>query len=184
MLNTDFNPFPVLETGRLILYQLTFQDTSGLFRLRGNPIAMRYIGKPVLKDLSEAEALILHYHDHLLAGNGITWAIGLKEQNSQFIGTIGFHRLEKSNYRAEIGYILQPEFWGKGLMKEAIQVVLSYGFDSMALHSVEARINPDNIQSSSVLIKNGFVKEAYFKEAFCLDGDFYDTEVYSLLSTK
>lgn len=183
MLNTDFNPFPVLETERLVLYQLTAGDIAGIFRLRSDPFAMRYIGKHVLENLSEAEALIVHYQDHLQSGNGITWAIRLKDQNSGLIGTIGFHRLERQNYRAEIGYILQQDFWGKGLMHEAIQVVLMYGFESMKLHSVEARINPDNVQSSSILVKNNFIKEACFKEAFYFDGSFYDTEVYSILNT-
>jgi [ribosomal protein S5]-alanine N-acetyltransferase len=59
--------------------------------------------------------------------------------------------------------------------------VLKYGFVKMGLHSVEARINPDNIPSASVLESTGFVKEAYFKEDFFHRGTFGDTAVYSRL---
>ncbi|HEV7378712.1 MAG TPA: GNAT family N-acetyltransferase [Dyadobacter sp.] len=181
MLDPNFDPFPVLETERLVLYQLTFADTEGIFQLRGNPVAMRYIGKPVLEHLSEAEVLIRHYQDQLHSANGITWGIRLKNLNEPLVGIIGFHRLEKQNYRAEIGYMIHPDYWGKGMMSEAIQIVLKYGFESMGLHSVEARINPDNEQSANILNRNGFVKEAYLKESYCFEGHFYDSEIYSLL---
>ena len=146
-------------------------------------MAMRYIGKPVLKSISEAEELIKNYQEVISAKNGITWGITLKSENTGLIGSIGFHRLEKQNYRAEIGYMLHPDQWKKGFMFEAIEKVLAYGFDELGLHSVEARINPENRNSAHILVKNGFVKEGYFKESFCFAGVFYDSEVYSLVNT-
>jgi ribosomal-protein-alanine N-acetyltransferase len=90
--------------------------------------------------------------------------------------------LIKENYRAEVGYMLLPEFWKKGLAKEALLKVIEYGFDEMKLHSIEAHISPRNAASASLLGKTGFVKEAYFKEDFFFNGAFEDTAIYSLLA--
>ena len=98
------------------------------------------------------------------------------EMDGRLIGKAGFWRLP------EIGYILHPDQWGKGIMNEAIKSVLDYGFKEMDLHSIEARIDPKNQRSAQILLKNGFEKEAYFKEAFYWKGAFIDTEVYSLIA--
>ena len=67
-------------------------------------------------------------------------------------------------------------------MKEAIEAVNKYGFENMKLHSIEARINPENIASGKVLEKTGYIREAYFKEDYYYNGRFIDTAVYSLLA--
>jgi len=74
-----------------------------------------------------------------------------------------------------------PEFNGKGYITEAIKAVVTYGFEEMDLHSIEAVIDPDNVASEKVLQKNGFVKEAHILENELWDGKFWDTVIYSLL---
>ena len=69
-------------------------------------------------------------------------------------------------------------------MQEPITVVLEYGFNVMKLHSVEALVNPNNIASIRLLEKNGFIREAYFKENYFYNGRFLDTAVYSLLTSE
>ena len=112
MLYLRFDPFPVLETGRLILHALTLENSGDIFLLRGNPRAMKYIGKPTLQTLWEAEQLIVAYQENVRDKIGITWGITLKTENTGLVGTIGFHKIDKPNYRAEIGYILHPDQWG------------------------------------------------------------------------
>jgi len=182
MLSLRFDPFPVLETKRLVLHALTKENSADIFLLRGNPEAMKYIGKPTLQTLLEVEQLIAAYQENVRDKIGITWGITLKGENRRLVGTIGFHKIDRPNYRAEIGYILHPDQWGKGIMNEAIKSVLDYGFKEMDLHSIEARIDPKNQRSAQILLKNGFEKEAYFKEAFYWKGAFIDTEVYSLIA--
>ena len=92
--------------------------------------------------------------------------------------------MQKEHYRAEIGYVLHPAQQGKGIMDEAIKAVLQYGFETMKLHSVEANVNPANTNSMKLLEKNGFVKEAYFKENYYYNGKFIDSVIYSLITPK
>jgi ribosomal-protein-alanine N-acetyltransferase len=181
MLVCSFDPFPILETERLQLHVLNLENAGDMFLLRGNALAMKFIGKPVLRSIAESEELISYYQEQIESATGITWGITLKSENAGLIGSIGFHKFEKQNYRAEIGYMLHPDQWKKGYMQEAIEKVLEYGFQKIGLHSVEARINPHNRDSAAILLKNNFVKEGYFKQAHHFDGLFQDSEIYSLV---
>lgn len=183
MLNLNFNPFPVLNTQRLVLRSITKNDADNLFRLRSNKKIMQFINRPLAKSVTDAEDFIELINESLKNNNGITWAISLKN-NAGLIGTIGLWRLIKEHYRAEIGYMLNADFQRAGIMHEVIQPVLYYGFDIMNLHSIEAHVNPDNNASIKLLQKSGFIKEAHFKENFYFDGRFLDSEVYSLLTQQ
>ena len=180
MLHVDFNPFPNLETERLVLRRINSDDAKAILAIRSDDRVMQFIGRPKLNTIDEAKDLIEKIELSLLQQEGISWCI-TKKQNHTLIGTIGFWRLLKEHYRAEIGYLLHPDFQGQGIMHEAFAPVLKYGFEKMHLHSVEANVYPANFSSIKVLEKNGFIKEGYYKENYFFDGEFTDTAVYSLV---
>lgn len=179
-LNLNFEPFPVLESSRLRLRKILPADAKYFFQMRSDPEVMKYIDKPRMKNISEARALIKQMEEDRLLGNGINWGITRKEED-QLIGTIGFWRIDKPNYRAEVGYMIKSEHQGKGLVTEALQLAIDFAFKKMHLHSIEANINPLNERSRNLLIKNGFIKEAYFRENYFYNGKFLDSEIYSLI---
>ncbi len=181
MLQPNFDPFPELQTARLLLRRLKKEDAEEILKLRSDENVMKYIGKDPIITLTEAIQFFNLVNESLITNNGITWAITLKENPGKLIGTIGHWRLIKEHYRAEVGYMLQHEYWKKGIMKEALLKVIDFGFDELKLHSIEANINPENEASASILEATGFVKEAYFKEDFFYNGIFYDTAIYSKL---
>ena len=181
MLEVKFTPFPEINTERLLLRKLADPDADILFSMRSSETVMKYIDKERTKDIDETLLLIRKINDAAEAGEGITWAMAFPEKPEELIGTIGFWRIMHQHYRAEIGYMLHPDHWSKGLMKEAVNALIRYGFDSMKLHSIEAHINPGNEASAGLLEKTGFVREAYFKEDFYFRGRFLDTAIYSLL---
>jgi ribosomal-protein-alanine N-acetyltransferase len=181
MLDVNFNPFPELKTERLLLRKVTDADTEQIFKLRSDEKVMKYIGKKPIATMDEARDWVKLIRDSLENNSGITWGIS-EIENTSLIGTIGLWRIIKENYRAEIGYMLQPQYWKKGLTKEAILKVADYGFHQMKLHSIEAHISPQNLASARVLEKTGFVREAYFKEDFFFGNKFEDTAIYSLLA--
>lgn len=181
MLHPGFRPFPELITERLKLGRITKNDVDELFLLRSNPNTMQYIDRPPAQTPDDAHKLIRVIEDLLAAGDGITWGIYLKDQ-PELIGTIGLWRIIKEHHRAEIGYLLHPAWQRKGLTHEALIKVLEYGFSVLKLHSVEANVNPLNKASICLLEKNGFVREAWFKENYYYNGVFKDTLIYSLLT--
>ncbi len=182
MLSPQFTPFPELKTDRLLLRQMTLADAARVQQLRSNEEVMKYINRPLTRTNEEAESWISIIIEALAKNEGITWCLCLKETPNEHIGSIGLWRIEKENYRAEIGYMLEPTLQGKGLMYETLQKVLEYGFGELQLHSIEARIDPRNTASSALLRKAGFVQEALFRENYFLRGQFADTAVYSILT--
>ncbi len=184
MLTVDFSVFPVLSTDRLILKEITAKDAPEFFALRSNDSVMKYIDRPRPKNIEDILELIQKMSVMRLEGVGITWGIYLKENPELKIGNIGLFRIIHEHFRAEIGYLLNPEFQNKGMMFEAIKEVVHFGFGSIGLHSIEANINPANVASRKLLKKAGFEKEAYFRENYYFNGQFIDSEIYSLVSNK
>lgn len=180
MLLLNFNPFPDLETERLVLRRVSNDDVNEIFDLRSNAKTMEYIPRPLAKTLEEALTHIALIDAKIENNEGINWAITMKD-SPKLIGIIGFYKIKPEHFRAEIGYMLLPEYHQKGIVSEAVKRLLAYGFYDMKLHSIEAIIAPENAASEKVLLKNGFVKEAHLKENEFYDGKFLDTVIYSLL---
>ena len=181
MLTINFSPFPNLETERLLLRRVDSDDIKEIFALRSNPETMKYIPRPLVKTDEDALEHIAMIDSKIDSNEGINWAITLKD-NPKLIGVIGHYRIKPENYRAELGYMLLPEYHGKGIVSEAVKEAVKYGFQVMKLNSLEAIIDPDNYASAKVLEKNGFVKEAHLKEYEFFEGRFLDTVIYSILN--
>ena len=180
MLTLSFTPFPILESNRLLLRAVTVEDVNEVMALRGNPETMKFIPRPLVTSTEMALEHIGMITEKIENNIGINWAITVKG-NPKLLGVIGHYRIQTENYRSEIGYMLLPEFQGQGIVSEAINMVLEYGFNVLNFHSVEAVVDPENHVSAKVLEKNGFVKEALFLENEYWDGKFWDSAVYSLL---
>jgi len=180
----NFNPFPVLETERMILKQLDENQVDMLFELRSDPETMRYVNRPLAKTREDAEQHLHLITSKIEANEGINWGLFLREQPDRAIGVMGHYRIHTEHFRSEVGYMLLRPYWGQGLVAEALSAVLRYGFETMHLHSTEAIIDPANTASARVLEKNGFVKEAHFIENEFFDGKFIDAAVYSLLKSR
>jgi [ribosomal protein S5]-alanine N-acetyltransferase len=183
MLVLNFSPFPTIETDRLLLRSLEADDAAEMFLLRNNDDVMKYIEKARPKTIEETREMIQKILDEVEKGNAVHWAITQKGNNI-LLGSISYHRIYKEHFRAEIGYMLHPDFWKKGLTMEVIKAVVHFGFEKMGLHSIEANINPDNNASRQLLLKAGFIREAYFKENYYFNGQFLDSEIYSLVNTN
>lgn len=181
MLEPNFNPFPLLVTDRLVLRQVSNNDVNEIFFLRADEAVMRHIRRPLARSVEDAIQFIQIINTGLANNESINWAITLKN-HPKFIGNICLWRIQKENYRAEVGYMLHTTWHGKGIMQEALAAVLGYGFKTMKLHSIEAIVNPENEPSIKLLERNGFVREAYFKENFFYEGKFFDSAVYGLLA--
>ena len=181
MLALNFTPFPELKTGRLLLRKLEGSDANEMFFLRSNENVLRHLGKEPATSVKEVEEFIEKINKAVDENESILWGIALLSDPSVIIGTICLWNFQKEHYRGEIGYLLHPDHWRKGIMKEAINCVVDYGFIILGLHSIEAMLSPENIASSSVLESTGFVKEAHLKESFYFNGKFGDTAIYSRL---
>jgi [ribosomal protein S5]-alanine N-acetyltransferase len=182
-LSIAFATFPALETERFLLRAVAPEDTPAIFHIMSDPRVMRYFGTLPMTAPEEADRRVQGITAAFEQRTGIRWAI-TSRADGQLIGTCGFWRLMAEHSRAEIGYELAPEWWGRGAMTEALGATLDFGFTSMGLHSLEAQIHPENTGSRRVLEKLGFVQEGYFRENYYdpVEARFTDTAVFSLLS--
>ncbi|MBC7883996.1 MAG: GNAT family N-acetyltransferase, partial [Saprospiraceae bacterium] len=155
MLTVDFSDFPLLSSERLFFRALAQTDIHEVFALRSDKEIMKYIPRPLAKNLDDAKEHIEVIQKTIQDNQGINWAITCKDKPG-LIGIIGLYRINPEDYRCELGYILLKEHHNKGYITEAIKPVLEFAFDVVGFHSVEAIIDPDNSPSEKVLQKNGF----------------------------
>ena len=183
MVSFSFLPFQDLRSERLLLRQITPDDVNELFAMRSNAEVMKYVPRPLCENTSEAMALINMIEQRIVSNEGINWAITLHGDN-KLIGFIGHYSIKWENFRSEIGYMLSPKYKGRGIVTEAVRLIVDYGFNQMNMHSIEAIIDPENTASAKVLEKNGFIKEGHLKENAFYGGKFIDSVIYSLLNTS
>lgn len=181
MLTLNFKEFPIITTDRLVLREHAMADAPTLYKMRINEEVMRFIHRERPKTIQDMETFITTFNEGFRQGVHIAWVIALKENPDQMIGSVGYWRTDFANHRAEIGYMLDPSYWRKGIISEGLKATINFGFEKIKLHSIQANISPGNDASRQILLKHGFVKEAYFKEDHYFNGEFLDSEIYSLL---
>lgn len=179
-LNLNITPFPELQTKRLHLRAISAIDADWLLEMRSDPAMMQYIDRPVMHAKSEALELISKIETTTQKGEGLLWAI-TEIGATRMIGTVSYHNIDSVNLIGEIGYMLHTDFQRKGIMQEAVASAISYGFGKIGFHRIEANINTGNEQSRKLLLRNGFKKEALFRENFYYNDKFLDSEIYGLL---
>ena len=175
--------FPILETDRLILRQVTSDDANSLLTYLSDIDVMKYMGLEPFKSIDDALDEISWYKSIFEKGTGIRWGITLKGQR-EIIGSCGFHNKVAQHYRAELGFELSKEHWGKGIASEAIEAVICYGFEQMNLQRIEALIEPPNIPSQKVVERQGFMREGLLRSYEYTCGKFDDLYMYSLLKQE
>ncbi len=180
MLSLDLSSFPTLHTERLVLRELAPSDAQALFVLRSDPRVMQYIGRPTATTIRDAEELLERIAQGRTENASISWGLTLKG-NDTVIGTIGYYRLKPEHHTAEVGYALSADHWGRGLMGEALDVVVAHGFELFRFHRIEAITEPRNTASRTLLERHGFALEGLLKENYLWNGEFQDSAIYGRL---
>ncbi|MBT2682279.1 GNAT family protein [Bacillus sp. ISL-37] len=172
--------FPVIETDRLVLRQITKDDGEDIFKYLSDEKVMKYYGLEPFKSIGEALEEIEWYQSTFDEDSGIRWGITLKG-NRKVIGSCGFLNKVPQHYRSEIGFELSKDFWGQGIANEALEAVITYGFEQLNLQRIQALIEPPNILSRKLVERNGFIKEGLLRNYEFTCGKFDDLFMYSLI---
>ncbi|MFZ6052479.1 GNAT family N-acetyltransferase [Halocola ammonii] len=169
--------FPKLETSRLTLRQISESDRELIFKGLSHPEVIRYYGVS-FDSLEATKEQMEWFRDLEKKATGIWWAICSKDQ-SQFYGAAGFNNLDRKTATAEIGFWLLPEFWGKGITTEAVELVLDYASCTLDLKRVEAYVEIENENSKNVLQKQGFVLEKTMSNCEEKNGKLISLDVFA-----
>ena len=176
----DVHTFPVLETDRLILRQVTKDDAEDMLTYLSDQEVMKHYGLEPFTSTDDALDEISWYQSILEKQTGIRWGITLKGQD-KVIGSCGFLNIAAEHCRSDVGYELSKAYWGKGIASESMAAVIRYGFEQLNLQRIQALIEPPNIPSQKLAERNGFIKEGLLRSYEYTFGKFDDLLMYALL---
>ena len=173
--------WPTLATPRTRLRALADSDLEFVFEHFSDSDVGRYlVDAEPLTSRAGAQEII----EWSRAGAGDPrqnrWAI-VSRESERAIGTCGFHKWDKRNHMAEIGFDLSRESWRSGIMTEVLAVVLAYGFAEMDLNRIEALVHVENQASCGLLRKLDFQREGTIRDRFHHAGAYHDHHLFSLL---
>lgn len=174
----NFQPFPTLETERLLLRKLEPSDALQILKMRGNEEAMAYIPRPRVKTEEEAVEFIKTVLEAMTEGKAINWVISAKENPQMLMGVLGFYNINYETNSAELGYMLEPTFWGNGFVPEAVKAVENFGKNTLKFLFVEAIIDPRNAISRKVLEGANFKFDRRVDGELIFEGEALDSEFY------
>lgn len=180
---TDFTSFPILHTDRLTLRDIRLADAEEIFHIRANNRVNQFIARPAMEEVTSAQSLVERTRQAFVDKKAIGWA-GLLRDQQKIIGTCGYNSIDWDNRRAEIGGELTTAYWGKHLALEAMAAIVQYGLHTIHLHSIEAKVLPENRGAITLLEHLGFQKEAHYHDRILFQDTYLDMAVYSLISGK
>ena len=169
--------FPILKTDRLLLRQFIESDLENVFKGLSHPDIIKYYGVSYQTLESTKEQM------DFFAGlerneTGIWWAV-CSPDDKVFYGGGGLNNLSKEHKKAEIGFWLLTEFWGQGIMTEAMPLICNYGFENLGLHRIEGLVETDNINCKRAMAKLDFQHEGTMKDCEIKNGKFISLDVYA-----
>ena len=178
-----FQSFPELNTQRLLLRQITQEDDKSLFEVLSDEDTCKYLTLNAVNDMENIKRMIAGMQRFFDEKQRIRWGIAQKTDNA-LIGHCGFFDIDRFNCCAEISYCIKRELWGQGIMTEALDAMLSFGFEDYGLNRITANVIKDNAASIKVLQKLGFVQEGILRESLYKNGQYHDLICFSILKSE
>ena len=178
-----FESFPILNTQRLLLRQITQDDDRSLLEVLSDEDTCEYLTHNAVNDIANIQRMIYGMQRFFDEKQRIRWGIAKRQDNS-IIGHCGFFDIDKANCCAEISYCLKSGLWGQGIMTEALDAMLKFGFEDYGLNRIVAKVMKDNVGSVKVLQKLGFVHEGILRESLYKNGKYHDLMIFSILKNE
>lgn len=169
--------FPVLESERTVLRQFKAADLENVFKGLSDPAVIKYYG--ISFDTLEAtKEQMAWFADLEKNEKGIWWAVCSKTDGS-FLGAGGLNDMSKQNKKAEIGFWLLPENWGKGFMTETMPLIFDYAFNTIGLHRIEGFVETENVNCKKAVTKLNFKLEGTMRDCEVKNGQFISVNIYA-----
>ena len=171
---------PKLETKRLTLRPISLNDIDDVFEYAKNPLVGPNAGWKPHASKKETEAFVTYAIKKREFGQPGIYAI-VHNGSQKMIGTIEIHTYNQ--FKAEIGFVLNPDYWGQGIIVEAAKAVIVYGFEILHLKRLQYGYFLFNIRSKRVCEKLGFTKEGILRNKFQnYNGEIIDEVIASITS--
>ena len=178
-----FSKMPTLTTERLRLRPMRERDAEDMYRYacRGDVTAFLLWSPHPSKEYTRE--YLRYVEERCSLGDFYDFAVEEKE-SGHMIGTCGFTSLDPTHDAGEIGYVLNPEYQGKGYATEAAREMLRFGFSVLGLHRIEARFMKGNEASRHVMEKLGMRFEGYRRDGIFVKGSYRTIGVCAVLADE
>ena len=179
-----FTNLPSFSTERLLIRPLKMTDVEAMFAMKSDPKVTEMYAAEQHRSIEETrkwvEGILLNAS---VQRDSMFWVFEAKGEE-RAIGSCCYWHFDLRSRCAELGYELNRSYWGNGIMIEALAPVLTYGFDHVRLHRVEACPLAENAASNTLLLKLGFKHEGNLRQRVFFGGRFVDQYYYSLLESE
>lgn len=178
-----FSHMPELTTPRLTMRQMLLADCGDMYEYASRHDVTKYVTWYPHPDRDYTNEYLRYLGNRYAAGMFYDWAI-VYEPDCKMVGTCGFTSFNFVADSAEVGYVLNPAYWGKGIMQEALARVLQFGFENLGLNRIEAKYIEDNVRSRHVMEKVGMTFEGVLRQAMLVKGNYVNVGVCSILRSE
>ncbi|HYC39150.1 MAG TPA: GNAT family protein [Chitinophagaceae bacterium] len=173
------NTLPDLHTPRCLLRPVETGDQPFIYAGLSHPEVTRYFA--VRYDSLEATGAQMEwYQKNLRENRGGAWKV-IAGDTGAAMGVVAYYDHRPEHRKAEIGFWFLPEYWRKGVAREAITALIDYCEHVKDIHRLEAFVEAGNEASHRLLLRLGFVLEGTMRECEIRDGEFLDLGIYALL---
>ena len=145
---------PTVETERLILRRIVSSDCDDIYEYSSKDEVTKYLSWEKHTDKKFTKRYMKIINKAYKEGRYFDWAVELKS-GGKMIGTCGFSGFDYQNNTCEIGYVINPDFWGNSYAAEAANAVIRFAFDVLGAHAVRAKCFLENTASCEVMKKCG-----------------------------
>lgn len=101
-------------------------------------------------------------------------------KNDKYAGTVSLKKINFVNKNAELAIVVRKKYWGTGVSKHAIQLILEYGFEKLGLNKIYLNVFSNNSRAIAFYLKSGFNFEGSFKEHVYINNEYNDLNWYSI----
>jgi ribosomal-protein-alanine N-acetyltransferase len=164
-----------LKTEKILLRDIEGSDIDTVFRGLSNPDVIKHYGVS-FDSLEETKEQMKWFAD-----TKQKWFAICSVDNNVFYGAGGLNDISKKHKKAEIGFWLLPEYWGKGIMKKVVPVICDYGFDKLELHRIEGFVDSENKNCKRAMSALDFELEGTMRDCEIKNNKFVSIEVYSTI---
>ncbi|MCH5721323.1 GNAT family N-acetyltransferase [Niabella hibiscisoli] len=169
-----------LLAGNILLRPIIASDLEHVYRGLSHPDVIRYYGVSY-QTLEETMVQMDWYKQLEEEGSGVWWAISSPD-GSVFYGACGFNNLSEIHQKAEIGFWLLPDYWGRGIIPSSARLICDHAFSEMGIHRIEAVVETANNSCMQVMQKLNFLLEGTMQDAEVKNGRFISLHLYALLN--
>jgi len=176
--------FPI-QTARLLLRPFAAGDLDALHELRSRPDVTRYLyWKPSSRDEVSRE-LDRRVRRGTLGREGDTLHLAMVlRDGGALIGDVSMKWVSRDHELGEVGFVLHPDYQGRGFAGEAATAMLRLGFEHFGFHRIIGRCDGRNDASARLMRRLGMRHEAHFRENERFKGEWGDELVFAMLASE